>query len=197
MPAYNLGLQGYHFGLPTTSQLGIIPGVTPNPNVTWEVATTQNIGLDAVLWNGGLGVSVDVFKQRRENILTKRNLEIPFYTGLQLPDENIGIVENKGIEVALSHRKSSSKINGLSYSVGGNIAYAKNNVIDVSEAQDVPDYQKAEGNILGAGLYYEALGIFRTQEQVDTGLVVEQLALEAAALGPLQVHAQEHFRPVL
>jgi TonB-linked SusC/RagA family outer membrane protein len=171
MPAYNLGLQGYHFGLPTTSQLGIIPGVTPNPNVTWEVATTQNIGLDAMLWNGGLGVSIDVFKQRRENILTKRNLEIPFYTGLQLPDENIGIVENKGIEVALSHRKSSGKIEGLSYSLGGNIAYAKNNVIDVSEAQDVPDYQKAEGNILGAGLYYEALGIFRTQEQVDSSPV--------------------------
>jgi TonB-linked SusC/RagA family outer membrane protein len=55
MAAYNLGLEGYHFGLPTSSQLGIVPGVTPNPNVTWEVATTQNIGLDAMLWNGGLG----------------------------------------------------------------------------------------------------------------------------------------------
>lgn len=171
MSAYTLGLQGYHFGYPTTSQLGIVPGVTPNPNVTWEVATTQNIGFDAMLWNGGLGVSVDVFKQRRENILTKRNLEIPFYTGLQLPDENIGIVENKGVELAVSHRKSSSRISGLSYSLGGNIGYARNKVIDVSEAQDVPDYQKAEGRILGAGLYYEALGIFRTQEQVDSNPV--------------------------
>lgn len=171
MAAYNLGLQGYHFGLPTTSQLGIIPGVTPNPDVTWEVATTQNIGLDGLFWNGGLGFSVDVFKQRRENILTKRDLEIPFYTGLLLPDENIGIVENKGIELALSHARSIANVSGLSYSFAGNIAFARNNVVDISEAQDVPAYQKAEGRILGAGLYYEALGIFRTQDEVDSNPV--------------------------
>lgn len=171
MAAFNLGLQGYHFGLPTTSQLGIVPGVTPNPNVTWEVATTQNIGLDGLFWNGGLGFSVDVFKQKRENILTKRDLEIPAYTGLQLPDENIGIVENKGIELALSHRKRVASASGFAYSVAGNIAYARNNVIDISEAQDVPEYQKAEGGILGAGLYYEALGIFRTQQEVDASAV--------------------------
>lgn len=169
MAAYNVGLQGYHFGLPTTSQLGIVPGVTPNPNVTWEVANTQNIGLDGSFWNGGLGFSVDVFKQRRENILTKRNLEIPAYINLQLPDENIGVVENKGIEFALSHRKSLA--GGLQYSVGGNIAYARNKVIDISEAQDVPAYQKAEGTILGAGLYYQALGIFRTQDEVNANPV--------------------------
>ena len=29
------------------------------------------------------------------------------------------------------------------------------------------------------------------------GLVVDQLALEAAALGPPQIHAQQHFGPVL
>jgi TonB-linked SusC/RagA family outer membrane protein len=171
MSAFNLNSNGYHFGLPTTSQLGIVPGVTPNPNITWEVAITQNLGVDGVLWNGGLGFSVDVFKQRRENILTRRNLEIPVYTGLTLPVENIGIVENKGIELALSHRRAVTSAGDFAYSVSGNIAYAKNNVIDVSEANDVPDYQKAEGNILGAGLYYEALGIFRTQEQVDSNPV--------------------------
>ena len=171
MPAYNLGLDGYHFGLPTNSQLGVVPGVTPNPNVTWEVATTYNLGLDGMFWNGGLSFTLEVFKQRRENILTKRNLEVPFYTGLQLPDENIGIVENKGLELALNHRGKATSPSGFSYSVGGNIAFNKNTVIDISEAQDVPDYQKAEGRILGAGLYYEALGIFRTQEAVDSNPV--------------------------
>src|SRR5690606_41576066 len=128
---YTTLFRSYHFGAPTNSQLGIVPGVTPNPNVTWEVANTQNIGIDLMLWNGGLGLSVDVFKQRRENILTKRDLEIPMYTGLQLPDENIGVVENKGLELALSHRRSSVKVSGLSYSIGGNIAYVKDTVIDV------------------------------------------------------------------
>lgn len=167
MAAYNLNSLGYHFGLPTTSSLGIVPGVTPNPNITWEVATAQNVGVDAMFWNGGLGVSLDLFKQKRENILARRDLEIPDYTNLQLPVENIGIVENKGIELALSHRKRVAGQGGFEYSVSGNIAYARNNVIDISEAGDVPAYQKAEGRILGAGLFYEALGIFRTQQEVD------------------------------
>ena len=35
------------------------------------------------------------------------------------------------------------------------------------------------------------------QPRLFAGLVVEDLALEAAALGPLQVHAQQHLGPVL
>lgn len=170
MAAYSLNLLGYHFGVPTTSSLGIVPGVTPNPNITWEVANTQNVGLDAMFWNGGFGLSLDFFKQRRENILARRDLEIPDYTNLALPVENIGIVENKGIELALSHRRRMATGN-FEYSVSGNVAYARNNVIDISEAGDVPDYQKAEGRILGAGLFYQALGIFRTQEDVDASPV--------------------------
>lgn len=73
----------------------------------------------------GLSFTVEVFKQRRTNILTKRNLEVPFYTGLQLPDENIGVVENKGLEIALNHRGKPSAPGGLSYTVGGNIAFNK------------------------------------------------------------------------
>src|SRR5699024_4564395 len=167
LASYLLNSNGYHFGQTPTSTLGIEPGVTPNPNVTWEAVKTVNIGLDGLFWNGLLGFSIDVFQQRRENILTKRNLEIPAYANLELPDENIGVVENKGIELEISHRNRISGGNSLSYSISGNIAFSKNNVIDVSEAQDVPNYQKAEGSILGAGLYYETLGIFRTQEEVD------------------------------
>lgn len=171
MAAYKLNLEGYHFGVPTVSSLGIVPGVTPNPNITWEVASNQNIGLDGMLWNGGLGFSIDLFKQRRENILASRDLAVPDYTNLQLPVENIGIVENKGVELALSHRKRVANAGNFEYSVSGNIAYARNNVIDISEASDVPAYQKAEGHILDAELVYQALGIFRTQEDVDNSPV--------------------------
>ena len=164
---YNLRSIGYHFGAPGLSapQAGIFSGVSPNPNVTWEVAAISNIGLDGVLYNHLLGFSVDVFRQRRSNILTTRGLELPYYTGLTLPSENIGIVENKGIELDLSHRNT---VNGLTYRVSGNFSFSRSNVVDVSEAQDVPEYQKAEGHILGAGLYYDAIGIFRTQEELDS-----------------------------
>lgn len=167
--AYSLNLQGYHFGFPTSSQLGIVPGVLPNPDVTWEVATAQNIGLDASFWRRRLDISVDLFKQKRENILTTRDLAVPAYTGIQLPDENIGIIENKGIEFMSTYRSEAGS--DFSYAISGNIAYSKNNVIEASEASDIPDYQRTEGAILGAGLYYEALGIFRTEEELNSNPV--------------------------
>lgn len=162
---YNMMSIGYHFGSPNLSapQPGIYAGVSPNPNITWEVSEITNIGLDGSILNNLLGFTVDIFKQKRSNILATRALKLPEYTGLKLPSENIGIVENKGIELELSHR---NKINDFSYRVAGNFAFARSNVVDVAEAEDVPEYQKAEGHILGAQLLYESIGIFRTEEQL-------------------------------
>jgi TonB-dependent starch-binding outer membrane protein SusC len=172
LQSYNLLTTGAFIGEPTIPAPVIWGDVAPNPNVTWEVATVKNIGLDALIFNSSLELTVDVFKQRRSNILTTRALEVPKYTGLILPAENIGIVDNKGIELTFNHRNTLSVGSGLSYRLGGNVAFARNKVVDVSEAADVPEHQKEEGHVLGAGLYYQAIGIFRTQEEVDSNPIV-------------------------
>ncbi len=162
---YNLGSNtGLSFGSTRNPTNGISAGVSPNPNITWEVATTTNIGLDASFWKGLLGITADVFKQRRSNILARRNLAIPYFTGLNLPSENIGVVENKGFELELSHAKS---MGDFSWRIAGNISYSRNIVIDIDEAQNVAEWKKAEGHVIGAGQYYHAIGIFRTQAEVD------------------------------
>jgi TonB-linked SusC/RagA family outer membrane protein len=168
LQGYSINGVGYFFGNPSAPSAVVYGNVSPNPNVTWEVASITNVGLDGQLFGNMLGFTVDVFKQRRSNILTTRDLAVPAYTGLVLPSENIGIVENKGIELSLTHRNTISSGKGFSYLFSGNFAFARNNVVDIAEAEDVPEYQKREGHILGAGLYYEALGIIRTQEQLES-----------------------------
>jgi len=147
-----------------------VAGVVPNEFITWEVAKVSNIGLDAALWRGLLGVTLEVFKQRRSNILAKRDLAVPFFTGLTLPNENIGVVENKGIELELRH--ANNQLGEFSYSIAGNFGYAKNKVIDISEPAGILEWQKQEGRILGSLLLYEAVGIFRTEEQLEEHPVV-------------------------
>ncbi len=166
---YTLGNKGYNFGLPASQSLGLTAGVTPNPFVTWEVATLSNLGLDGIFWNGLLGFTFDVFKQRRSNILATRNLAVPSFTGLSLPNENIGVVENKGFELELSHAVNKKT---LSYRVSGNLAYAANKVIEISEASNVPVWQKQEGHAIDAGRYYISKGIIRTKEALDNIPVV-------------------------
>jgi TonB-linked SusC/RagA family outer membrane protein len=162
---YNLSPIGSHLGGAT--QPILMTGVAPNDRITWEVSENANLGLDASFWGGGLGFTFDVFKQKRSNILTARSTEVPTYTGLILPDENIGIIENKGFELSISHRSQALSSKKLSYFVSGNMSYAKNKIINISEPQDVPAYQKAEGAQIGAQLLYDAIGIFRTQAEVD------------------------------
>jgi TonB-linked SusC/RagA family outer membrane protein len=164
LSTYTLGNTGYTFGVSPVTALGLIAGVTPNPNITWEVAEISNIGVDAELWKGLLGFTVDFFKQKRSNILAKRDLAVPFNTGLTLPNENIGIVQNQGVEVEVTHLK---RIGAISYRIAGNIAYAKNKVIDISEPQNVPEWQKAEGHVINADRFYKAIGIIRTQDELD------------------------------
>ncbi len=143
---------------------GLVQTGVPNPNITWEIAKTSNLGIDATLWKGLLGVEFDLFKTRRSNILTKRTAVIPDYTGLLLPDENVGIVENKGFELVLSH---SNTIGGLKYSLNGNVSFARNKVVYADEAPAAEPYQLATGRPMGAQLLYNAIGIFKNQTEID------------------------------
>ena len=59
-----------------------------------------------------LGFEVEYFKTKRSNILAKRNASIPKYTGLiDLPNENIGRVQNQGMEIQLSHFNKIGEVN--------------------------------------------------------------------------------------
>lgn len=127
---------------------GLVQNGVPNPNITWEVAKTTNIGFDSRLWNGLLGIEFDYFKTRRSNILTKRSAIIPDYTGLKLPDENIGIVDNKGFEMIVSHENYS---NPLKYRLSANVSFARNKVVFSDEQPAAEPYQYATGRPIGSG----------------------------------------------
>ena len=145
----------------------IIPGTVPNENVTWEVARTWNFGIDGSVLNGLFGWEFEVFNTRRSNILCTRNASIPYYTGLtnNLPDENIGIVTNKGFEFQINHEK---KINDFRYRVSGNFMYAKNEIVFMDETPwpEGHDYMKLEGMPMGSSLYYSVGGINKTEEDL-------------------------------
>ena len=156
---------GYLFGENLDKTLGLYQIVQANPNITWEVATTSNIGLDVGVWENSLLFSVDLFKQKRSNILSKRDLSIPIFAYLELPHENIGIMQNSGVDLGVTFR-SKPKVSGFRYSVSANVTYNKSEIIDVDESPNIPEWQKKEGHIIGSDKYYRALGIIRSEDQL-------------------------------
>ncbi len=143
---------------------GISAKSTPNPNITWEVSETTDIGLEAAFLNNRLTFEVDVFKTKTTNILGRRQASIPGYTGLILPDENIGKMNSEGIEFQAGYRHNFSD---LTFRVNGNLSYNRNKIIYFDETPQAEPYQKLEGQPFGSRLVYKSMGIFRTQQDLD------------------------------
>ena len=140
-------------------------GVVGNPDATWESQTSTNIALEAGFFANKLNFTLEAFKQRRDDILAPPNASVPLYAGITLPDKNIGIVENKGIEAQAGYKSNRERIN---YYVSGNFTYAKNKIIFADEKlASKPAYQAFTGNPVGAGLIYNAVGVFQTQREID------------------------------
>jgi TonB-dependent starch-binding outer membrane protein SusC len=141
------------------------PGVVANPNATWESQTSVNLAMDAGFFENKLNFTIEVFHQKRSNILAPPNASVPLYTGISLPYENIGIVDNKGIEAQIGYRGKLGKVN---YLVSGNFVYAKNKIIYQDEKlSSKPPYQSLTGQPVNASLIYHAIGIYKTQDEID------------------------------
>ena len=141
---------------------------TANPNITWEVANTYNVGIEAKFLRY-FNFEADFFKTKRNNILATRNAAIPEYAGLTLPDENIGICSNIGTELTLGFAKQINK--DWRVMASGNFTYNHSTIDFIDEPAETLPWQRRTGLSIGTNgdmyLMYEADGIFRTQEELD------------------------------
>ncbi len=136
-----------------------------NPDITWETAISQNLGIDLRAWRNKISLSVDVFRNSREDILTQPLLTLPEYSGITPPRINIGEFENVGYEITLG-------INGgnedFTYNTSVNFSDTRNKLLFFDEATlaDRP-WQRQTGGEIGRPLLYKFDGVFRNQAEID------------------------------
>ena len=139
-------------------------GSLPNTSVTWEKAQKSNLGADARFFKDMLSVTVDLFYEKRNNILAYRNASVPATFGASLPAENIGKVDNKGFEFSVSHTKM---LHNFEYTIGGNFTYVRNKILFIDEPENVPSWQRRTGLPIGQFFGYIAQGLYMTQKEID------------------------------
>ncbi len=147
-------------------QSGINFGLFGNPNVTWEVAKKADIAIEGRLFKN-INFEFIYFRQQRSMILAKRgSANIPELVGLggSIPDENFGKVDNGGVEATLGYTR---RFGTFRFNATGNFTYAKNKVVDIGENFSIPAYQWQTDKPMNTGNYYEAIGIFRSQADLD------------------------------
>lgn len=154
-----------------TAQPIFIISQLANPNITWETAKKFDIGFEARLFND-FNLEFDYFSETRSDLLTARSGSLPLASGIVneygenniIPQENIGEVVNKGFEFVLNYNKTFGDFN---FYANTNFTYNKNEVVFLDDASGVPDYQLKKGKPLNADLLYDAIGIFKTQADLD------------------------------
>jgi len=153
----------YYFNNNNNSFPGIREGRIASENLSFETARKMSFGLDAVLFDH-LEWMVNLFHERRSNILTPTDGFFPDYLGVAKPFENRGIVENQGFETALMWRVENRNFN---YHIGGNFAFARNKIVEMSEEFKPYDYMYLTGNPIGQQFGLESIGFFADEADID------------------------------
>ncbi len=163
LQAFTFG-NNYYFGGSVSP--GVNPGVLPNPYITWETSEKFDLGLEGLLWKGALGFELTLFKENRSDILARRNVSVSNVYGFPgLPDENLGRVRNHGFELILTHKGTHGQLN---YQISANTAFARSEIKFMDEVPNDEPRKNLTGKPVGAGLYYQADGIFNTQEELNS-----------------------------
>ncbi|MCK9159536.1 MAG: SusC/RagA family TonB-linked outer membrane protein, partial [Bacteroidaceae bacterium] len=173
---WTTGWKGYNFG-PTGNGLSLSgAGVysTGNEDVTWEKAKKLNLGLDLDLWKSALHMTLDVFHERRTDILCSPGT-IPTTCGVtSLPSINAGIVTNKGFEIELEHRKI---FRDWGYSIKGNFSYATNKIISADEPnKSNKPWQRRSGTHIDEMYGYIAEGLFQNMDEINDKSIAKTTA---------------------
>lgn len=153
----------YYFG--TTGQTGIYDAQYPNYGVTWERAHKYNVGIEFGFFNGMLTGNVDVFYEKRNDILTTY-LTRPEWVGVVMAAANLGKTKNQGYEIELKH--SNHIGSDFHYTVGFNFSHARNKILSMDEPSIKTDYRKREGHPINQyfGLICDG---YVTQADLDSG----------------------------
>ncbi|WP_323805943.1 TonB-dependent receptor [Bacteroides sp.] len=161
--AWNQIANDYTFG--TSGQTGIYEAQYPNYRVTWERAHKYNLGIEFGLFNGLLNGNVDVFYEKRNDILTTYQTR-PEWVGVNMAAGNLGKTTNKGYEIELKHHNTIGK--DFDYTVGFTFSHAKNEITSKDEPALMTEYRKEEGHPIGQyyGLVCDG---FVTQADIDGG----------------------------
>ncbi|GHT08161.1 SusC/RagA family TonB-linked outer membrane protein [Bacteroidia bacterium] len=160
----NNGSLGYNFGTGTTRRMGgAYESTLGNPDVSWEKAIKQNVGVDVRILNNRLGITADVWREDRRDILIQPDVRVPsFVSFANNPPINYGKVENKGYEISLSW---SDKIgDDIRYTISPNISFNRNKIVEMMEVRQDYDYMYRTGHKVGQPFGYEFFGFYNGAE---------------------------------
>lgn len=151
----------------------LTPKQLANKNLKWEGSTTTNIGLDLGLLDNRLNLTADFFIKNTKDLLLAQNLA--YVTGFESQWQNIGKIQNKGIELNLNTVNIQKR--NLIWQTDFNISFIKNTLKSLQDGTVSMysatrfnsnftgyDYVATVGSSLGQIYGYVFDGVYQTSD---------------------------------
>jgi TonB-linked SusC/RagA family outer membrane protein len=104
-----------------------------NPDLKWETSTQYDLGLDVGLFRDRLNVTVDLYYKRTRDLLLEES--VPAFTGFTTRWNNVGKIDNKGLEITLDGRIIDGK--NFKWSSSYNMSFNRSKVISLGERDEM------------------------------------------------------------
>ncbi|MCB0635636.1 MAG: SusC/RagA family TonB-linked outer membrane protein, partial [Lewinella sp.] len=151
-----------------------------NPDLKWEATEQFNVGMDLSLFQGRVDFTVDVYRKQTTDMLLQ--LSIPSYLGgtgwndISAPFANVGRLENRGFELALTTRNISGR--KFNWTTNINFSRNENEILELDDDARIywrslywySEFQTATRTSVGypVGVFYgyQMEGLFTDQEDI-------------------------------
>ncbi len=140
----------------------------PVEDLSWEIVTTVNIGIDALLFNDRLSLTAEYYNRNTDGIL--QTVPLSPSLGIQNnPTFNIAEVQNRGVEFEIGYQNS---FRGVQFDVSANLTTVNNKVLSLFGGTPFggDTGRVEEGESLFFFIGYKVDGIFQNQAEVDAWL---------------------------
>ncbi|MCJ8163233.1 TonB-dependent receptor [Pontibacter sp. E15-1] len=150
--------------------LGQINETISNDAITWEKTLEFDYGIDLGFFSNRLSLTADYYQSVTQDLLYMQNITAT--SGYRNFWNNVGRVENKGIELSLNAFALTKP--ELSWQIGGNLAANKNKLLSVGgAAQFINTGERGEQYISKVGeqmvqFYgYKMIGVWQNQDEIN------------------------------
>ncbi len=148
-----------HLGLYQGVNYAGTPGIRPtqleSPDLAWETTTQIDFGIDFGLFDNRVTGEIDYYIKKTSNLLLNRTL--PGTSGFTSVTENIGELENKGIEIALHSNNLTGK---LKWNTDFNIGFNDNKIMNINGPDIIAGVNRVrEGEPMGVFVMSKYAGV--------------------------------------
>ena len=160
MVTYSIGSK-YPFG--GTTNTGVTQTNQKIESISWETTTNWGIAVETSIFSC-LDFSVEYYSRVTDGIIM--DVLVPATFGLGAYKDNVGKMENRGVEVTASFHK---QWGDWRFNASGNVAFNHNEVLDLGVGGDKISnyYINRVGEAYNSFYGYVADGLFQSQEEAD------------------------------